>query len=357
VEREQLEKLLRASGCTVAEQRRARIMLLAADGVPTGAIAEQLRLSPGTVSRWRTRIARRGFGKDAHCALADAPRAGRPRSIDDVRRAQVVAIACEAVPDGDGLSGWTLDLLVEELARRDASHPSRSSIYRILSKFEVRPWRHQQWLHSPDPRFREKVTDICELYKQPPPGGIVVSFDEKTGVQAIERKHPDRPVRPGRLCRQEFEYIRHGTQSFLATLNVHTGEVLADCGPTRTAEDMERHMNRVAARWPTGDVHVVLDNLNIHKGERWQKFNERHGGRFHFHYTPLHASWVNQIEMFFGVVARRCLRRKSFRSTEELAAHLLAFVDRWNRRDKKPFKWRFRGFGSNSMVNDHAAAA
>ncbi len=213
------------------------------------------------------------------------------------------------------------------------------------------------WLHSPDPLFREKVAEICQLYLKPPPGSIVVSYDEKTGVQAIERKHPDRPTRLGRLARQEFEYIRHGTQSLLATLNVHTGEVLADMGPTRKGDDMERHMDRVAARWPDIDIHVVLDNLNIHKGERWRQFNERHGHRFHFHYTPLHASWVNQIELFFGVLARRSLRRKSFRSTAELAAHVLAFIERWNHRDKKPFRWTFRGFAPNSVVADTAQAA
>jgi hypothetical protein len=157
--------------------------------------------------------------------------------------------------------------------------PSRSSIHRILTNVDVQPHRFQLWLHSPDSLFREKVAEICALYLQPPPGSIVVSFDEKTGVQAIERKHPDRRSRPGRRVRQEFEYIRHGTQSLLATMNVHTGEVLANCGPMRTGDDMERHMDRVAARWPNVEIHVVLDNLNIHKGERWQRFNERHGQR------------------------------------------------------------------------------
>jgi transposase len=216
----------------------------------------------------------------------------------------------------------------------------------------------QMWLHSPDPLFGEKVAEVCALYLQPPPGSVVVSFDEKTGMQAIERKYPDRVPCPGRLARQEFEYIRHGTQSLLATINVHTGEVLADCGPTRTGDDMERHMERVAARWPNLDIHVVLDNLNIHKGERWRRFNERHGGRFHFHYTPLHASWVNQIELFFAVLWRRCLRRKSFRSTEEQAAHIMAFIVRWNERDKKPFRWTFRGiFGAATVAADDAQAA
>ena len=341
--RQALEALLRAHSCTVAEERRARIVLMAAEGNTTKRIAQELGIDADTVSRWRGRIARGGLGAHVQAALADAPRSGRPRSIDGVRRAEVMSIACDPLPDGLGLSGWTLNLLVEDMVLRGMEAPSRSSVHRILTEGDVQPHRYQLWLHSPDPLFRQKVSEICGLYLQPPPGSIVVSFDEKTGVQAIERKHPDRRASLGRLARQEFEYLRHGTQSLLATINVHTGEVMADCGPTRTGEDLERHMERVAARWPNLEIHVVLDNLNIHKGERWQRFNERHGGRFHFHYTPLHASWVNQIEMFFGVLARRCLRRKSFRSTEELAAHMMAFVARWNEHDKKPFRWTFDG--------------
>jgi hypothetical protein len=268
-----------------------------------------------------------------------------------------VATACDPLPDGQGLSGWTLDLLIEDLLLREIAPPSRSSIHRILTDVDVQPQRFRLWLHSPDPLFREKVADICELYLRPPPGSIVVSYDEKTGIQATERKHPDRAALPGRVCRQEFEYIRHGTQSLLATINVHTGEVIAQCSPTRKGDDMERHMEAVAARWPMGDIHVVLDNLNIHKGERWQRFNARHGGRFHFHYTPLHASWVNQIELFFGVVGRRCLRRKSFRSTQELCAHIMAFIARWNERDKKPFRWTFSGFAPTKTENFEAIAA
>lgn len=356
-EREALEALLRAHGCTLAQQRRARIVLLADEGRPTTEIAQELGVDADTVSRWRCRVGAGGLGGDVRAALTDAHRSGRPRSIDAVRRAQIVATACDPLPDGQGLSGWTLDLLIEDLSLRGIEAPSRSSIHRILTDVDVQPQRYQLWLHSPDPLFREKVAEICTLYLQPPPGSIVVSYDEKTGIQAVERKHPDRPARMGRLCRQEFEYVRHGTQSLLATINVHTGEVVADCGPTRTGEDIERHMERVAALNPDVDIHVVLDNLNVHKGERWQRFNDRHGGRFHFHYTPLHASWVNQIELFFGVLGRRCLRRKSFRSTEELAAHIMAFIVRWNERDKKPFRWTFSGFATAATTNEEARAA
>jgi transposase len=328
----------------LSEQRRARIALLSSEGALTSAIAKELGVAESTVSRWRGRIARDGLGKDVRGALADEPRSGRPVSIAPVTRLRVSAIACDPLPDGEGLAGWTLDLLVEELAIRGIGAISRSSVHRILRENDVKPHRHKGWLHSTDPKFVERVNEIVPLYLECPPGSVVVSFDEKTGMQAIERKHPDQRPGPGRLARQEFEYIRHGTQSLLATINVHTGEVIADCGPTRTGHDMEQHFEHVAERYPGVDVHVVLDNLNIHHGERWVRFNERHGDRFHFHYTPLHASWVNQIELFFGVLARRSLRRKSFGSTEELRAHVLAFIARWNARDRKPFRWKFAGF-------------
>ena len=355
-ERRDLEALLRRGGCTVAEQRRARIALLAADGTPTWAIAKELGIEASTVSRWRMRFADFGVGDDVRAALADAPRAGRPTTITLTTRMEVTATACDPLPDGGGLSGWTLDLLVEELGVRGIAAVSRSSIHRILGAENVKPHMQQMWLHSPDPKFVEKVNEIVPLYLECPPGSVVLSFDEKTGMQAIERKHPDRLPRPGRFARHEFEYIRHGTQSLLATINVHTGEVIADCGATRTGDDMERHMERVAARYPDIEVHVVLDNLNIHRGERWQRFNERHGNRFHFHYTPLHASWVNQIEIFFGVLARRSLRRRSFASTEQLRAHVLTFIDRWNARDKKPFQWKFSGFHYAPKVTAQEAA-
>jgi transposase len=345
-ERTRLEAYLRRESCTIAEQRRGRIVLLAADGASTTAIAKELDIEAGTVSHWRGRIARDGLGNDVREALADEPRSGRRVTIAPVTRLQISAIACDPLPDGEGLSGWTLDLLVEDMALRGFAKISRSSVHRILRENDIKPHRHKGWLHSPDPKFVEKVNEIVPLYLECPPGSVVVSFDEKTGMQAVERKHPDRPAGPGRLARQEFEYIRHGTQSLLATLNVHTGEVIADCGATRTGDDIERHMERVAVHYPDGDVHVVLDNLNIHKGDRWTRFNARHGGRFHFHYTPLHASWVNQIELFFGVLTRRSLRRKSFRSTAELQAHIMAFIARWNARDRKPFRWKFSGFSS-----------
>ena len=254
-----------------------------------------------------------------------------------------MAVACEPAPVQDGLNGWTLDRLCDEVQRRGIATIHRSHLHTLLARADLRPHKHKMWLHSPDPKFREKVAEIVDLYLDPPKGSTVLCVDEKTGMQAIERKHPDRPARPGELARREFEYIRHGTQSLIAAFQVHGGETWTHCGPTRTGDDLETFMDGVAAR-VLGRIDVIWDNLNIHHGERWERFNARHGGRFHFHYTPLHASWVNQIELWFGILQRRCLAKGSFPSIEALRTAVESFVVYWNAKAKHPFRWSFTGF-------------
>jgi transposase len=217
----------------------------------------------------------------------------------------------------------------------------------------IRPHRVRLWLHSPDPDFQSKVARICRLYRSPPKGAAVVCVDEKTGMQALERRFPLRPAAPGRAPRREFEYVRHGTRTLIAAFDVRTGRVLAHCGPKRSARELERFMEALARAYPTGEVYVVWDNLNIHTGVRWDEFNARHGGRFHFVFTPLHASWVNQIEIWFSVLARRVLRDGSFTSASELTARVLGFVRHWNAKEAHPFRWTFRG--TWPTVRAHAA--
>ena len=175
----------------------------------------------------------------------------------------------------------------------------------------------------------------------------MLSIDEKTGMQALERRVPDRPAAPGRRRRREFEYRRHGTQSLLCAWEVHRGRVVADCGATRTASDLVQFLERIAALYPTETVHVIWDCLNIHfdgAEGRWTAFNARHGHRFVFHYTPKHASWVNQVELFFSILQRQCLRDASFRSVEELRTTVLEFIAVWNRDRAHPFRWTFTGY-------------
>jgi transposase len=210
------------------------------------------------------------------------------------------------------------------------------------------------WLHSPDPAFREKVNEIVGLYLNPPEDAVVLCIDEKTGMQATERKHETQRPLPGRPGRYECEYIRHGTQSLLASFDINTGRVVASCGSTRTAEDLLTFMEQVAVEYRDAKrIIVVWDNLNIHhdgKSLRWTEFNERHGGRFEFRFTPLHASWVNQVEIFFSILHRRCLKYGSFISVEDLRNKVLAFIKRWNEKDGHAFDWCFRGYPIQSKA-------
>ena len=222
----------------------------------------------------------------------------------------------------------------------------RSTVHRILQENDLKPHKMKIWEHSTDPLFKEKVTEICQLYLSPPVGCTVLSIDEKCGMQALSRKHPDKPAILGKAGRREFEYKRNGTQTLIAAFNVQTGEVTSRCGDSRKANDLLAFMEEIAEKNP-GIIHVIWDNLNIHHDgpdERWKKFNEKHGGRFHFHYTPLHASWVNQIEIFFSILERKALRHGSFRSKTELREAELSFIAYWNESLAHPFKWTFKGY-------------
>jgi transposase len=327
--------------------QRATIALLAADGVATGEIARRLGISVPPVCKWRSRVARQGIK-----ALGDAPRSGRARRIDAATRLELIALACEPLRTDGGRTTPTIDEVRRRAVDRGVvKEISRSYLHHILQAGDVRPHRVRMWLHSPDPDFREKVNEICELYHNPPKNSVVLSIDEKTGMQAVERKHPDRDSRPGRLRRREFEYIRHGTQALIAAFDVQNGKMLGHCGDTRTRDDLETFMEYVAHEYPEGHVHVIWDNLNTHKAMKkcWNRFNERHGNRFHFHFTPLHASWVNQIELWFGILGKRCLRNASFRTKEQLRAAVLEFLREWNKHHRKPFKWTFRGYPLQSV--------
>ena len=338
-ERETLEALIRRGTAAQRDVARAKIALMAHEGQTTSAIASALGLSRPTVTQWRERLA--CFGIEG---LQEAPRPGRPRRIGQVQRLQLLALACEPA-EHQGRATPTLDELCERaVAHGVVEHVSRSHLQRILQAGDVRPHRVRQWLHSPDPQFRQKVNAICELYRRAPKGSVVLSIDEKTSIQAIERKHADRAPRPGRDRRREFEYIRHGTQALIAALDVHSGQVLGRCSDRRTQDDLVAFMEDVARAYPTGDVHVIWDNLNTHRAQAvWDEFNARHDGRFVFHLTPLHASWVNQIELLFGIYSRRVLRHASHTSTAHLRQRTEAFIAQRNVLPK-PFKWTFAGF-------------
>jgi transposase len=340
--RRDLEELVHARSTPNGLAQRARIILLAARGLSNAAIARLVECTPKVVAKWRKRFRDRRKPE----SLQDAPRSGRPPEVPVWVRLELVKLACDrpVAHKQRFRDVWTHGALQAALLKETGFELSQTEIRRVLRVENIRPHRVRLWLHSPDPNFRTKVRAICDVYlRDPAPGETVVCIDEKTGMQALEHKHPFQQAAPGRAGRREFEYIRHGTCTLFAAFNPHTGEVFGECSKTRKLPDLMRFMEHLARRYPTGPVTVIWDNLNIHHGKVWEDFNRRHEGRFRFLYTPLHASWVNQVEIWFGLLSRRVLKHASFPTLRELRVAVLGFIRHWNQHEAHPFNWTFRG--------------
>jgi len=329
--------------------QRAKILLLAHRGFGGEEIARKLGCSSRTVRKWKARFrARPRFD-----TLNEAERSGRPAVVPVDVRCELIRLACDR-PEGDESPApfrdvWTHQALADALEARTSYRLSVSEVGRILRNEELRPHRVKIWLKSSDPQFKEKAKRICDLYLEPPQGAAVVCVDEKPlqVLQRVQQTH----VGPDGEVRYEFEYKRHGTQSLLAAFDIRTGRVFGRVVKKRTGKALVTFMNALARRYPTGDVYVVWDNLNTHydgRDARWTKFNERQGGRFHFVYTPKHASWLNQVEIWFSILQRRILRYGDFDNPAAQKARVDGFIRHWNRFECHPFRWTWR---SNARKN------
>ena len=331
-----LEARVRAAKTPQRAAVRARIILLAADGVPSRQISQQVRMHESNVALWRRRFLAEGLA-----GLVDAPRSGRPRTYDPLDRLKVVAKATMQRNPDEPEATWTYAALSEAL--RDEVGISRSQLWRILDRLDVKPHKVQGWLNRrDDPLFWERVQDVCGLYLNPPERALVFSVDEKTSIQAKQRLAPTSAAEAGRPCRREFEYRRHGTASLLAALDVHSGQVLAqDIARNNSATFIEflEHLDTVV----DGElaVHLVLDNGSSHTSKATRAWLESHP-RFVAHYTPKHASWVNQVELFFSILTRKVLRNGNFVSRADLVTKLMTFIERYNT-TAGPFAWTYTG--------------
>ena len=343
-ERSSLEAIAR-QGCGEARlDRRARMVLCAADGESVASIARRFGTSRARVHAWVAR-----FQAHRLDGLRDRPRSGRPRRISPLERHQVVAAACRA-PEAFGLPDvrWSHETLGRAVVAAGlVRRISPATVGRILQEAEIKPHRVKQWCHSDDPAFQEKMRRIVNLYVHLPKGEPVLSVDEKSGIQALSRRRPRVPARPGRAGRFEFEYTRHGTVCLFGCFNVATGKILARCTRHRKRPDFLAFMDAVASAYRQRRVHVVLDNLNTHRdtgrGAYMTDWNRRHGGRFRLYYTPTHGSWLNQIELWFSVLARRILRYGDFASVADLVAAIEGFARHWNAAEAHPFRWTYEG--------------
>ncbi len=322
----------------VAERRqvdRARIVLMAGEGRPAREIAERVGCSDETVKRQRSRYEREGLE-----GLSDRSKSGRPLTHDDQARAKLVALACTRPPDtaeGVRRERWTYGELGEEVGI------SRSRAHAILRALDVRPHLLESWVMSElGPDFDAQAAEVCGLYLDPPENAIVVSIDEKSGVQAKGLARPDTPTAPGRAARRDNEYVRNGTQNLFAALRVHEGEVSGMASKTRNRFDFVRFLERLEQEIPADkQIVAILDNLSTHKTQEVADWLAAHP-RWRFQFTPTHASWLNQVEIFFSILHRRLIKHGVFDSEADLATQMLAFVEHYNL-TAKPFQWTYTG--------------
>jgi transposase len=342
-QRHHLEAVIHRPTAPQRAVERALMVLAAAQGRPLRAIARDMGSSRATVRKWCRR-----FAVDGISGLDDGARPGRPRIISAGERCLVIATACED-PETHGLAGhssWSAGLLAQllTLSGRITTISTRS-VQRILQVAAIKPHRCAYWKQPIDPNFDAKMRPVIDLYLNPPADGPVVCADEKTCIQALQRRFPDLlPSRPGQLRRRSVEYVRHGTRCLTAGLFVHTGKILGMVTPTRPKEVFLDFLNLLDDHVPEGQViHLVLDNLNTHRGTHIETWLAAHPNRVAIYYLPFHASWLNQIELWFNTLQRRCLRLGDFRSGDDLAAKIFAFIDTYNRFHAHPYRWTYTG--------------
>ena len=337
-ERAHLERIVGATSSEVRMVERARIVLCASEGLKGSEIADRVGCSKPTVAKWRGRYARHGID-----GLRDAPRSGPPLTHGPETRALLIAKACTRPPatrEGARQERWTYEQLGAAVGM------SGSQAHAILSRAEIKPHLTDYWIMSDfsRPEFEERAAEICGLYVDPPENVLVVSIDEKTGIQAKAPTRPDTPPAPGQPARREHEYKRNGTQCLFAALKVHHGEVLGMPSKTRNRFDLIEFMEHLDAEIPFVEgqsIVAVTDNLSTRGTQEVTDWLEAHP-RWSFQFTPTHASWLNQIEIFFSILWRRLLRHGAFTSEEDLAEQMLAFIETYNQ-TAKPFKWTYAG--------------
>lgn len=311
--------------------KRARMVLLASDGVGNREIARLVAASPTTVIAWRERYQSLGLA-----GLKDRDRPGRPRELD--HRA-IVAETLKPPPRKLGVTHWSSRLLADRLGI------SNSSVARAWRSYGVKPWKAESFRFSTDPELVGKVTDICGLYLAPPENAIVLCVDEKSQIQALDRTVPILPMQEGRIERRSHDYYRHGTTTLFAALDIATGQVTAALKPRHRHQEFLAFLKQIERAYrhvlnedsEPVELHLVMDNYAAHKHaavRAWLEANPR----FKVHFTPTHASWMNLVEVWFGIVERQAIRRGVFTSVKDLNTKVRAFIDGWNDRSH-PFVW------------------
>jgi len=305
---------------------RAKIVLGSADGRSSSAICAQVGVTKPTVRKWLDRYETGGIG----ALLEDRPRSGRPRTITVKDEAEIVRMTLEEKPEN--ATHWSCRLMAEAAG----VHPT--TVSRIWRAHGLQPHRTEYFKLSTDPRFVEKLRDVVGLYVDPPERAVVLAFDEKSQIQALDRTQPGLPLKKGRAGTMTHDYKRHGTTTLFAALDVATGEVLHECMPRHRHQEFLKFLRKIERKVPPElDIHVILDNYATHKHPAVKAWLERHP-RVQFHFIPTSSSWLNLVERFFSELTTRQLKRLAVSSVPELIAAIEAYIGRRNQ-DPTPFVW------------------
>lgn len=325
-DREQLEAWLRSSTVRKSLAERARILLLSAEGQSADEIGSKLDVASRTVQRWRRRYREEGLA-----GLSDHPRSGQPRKLTPAKVQEILRLTTERIPEE--ATHWSLRLMAKY------AQVTRWQVQQVWQAADLKPHRIKGFKLSQDPQFAEKVVDVVGLYLKPPDNALVLSVDEKTQIQALDRTQPLLPLRPGQIERRTHDYKRHGTASLYAAFDVATGKVLGRVTQRHTAKDFLEFLEHIDKATPKElDLHLILDNSSTHKTADVQEFVARHP-RFHLHFTPTSASWLNAVESWFAQLERRSLYQGVFTSVTALRQELRRFIRVHNKHSAKPFVW------------------
>ncbi|MCX2734465.1 IS630 family transposase [Saccharopolyspora sp. NFXS83] len=322
-DREVLQGWIRSRSMKSGLVLRARIVVLAADGVAHSEIARRFAISRQTVVSWRARYEEHGID-----GLHDEDRSGRPRTLD---RDKLITATLTPPPKKYGVTHWSSRLLAGHLG---IAHGTVSKVWR---EYGVQPWRAETFKFSTDPELAGKVTDIVGLYLDLPENAIVLCVDEKSQIQALDRTAPTLPMQIGMPERQTHDYVRHGTTTLFAALEIATGKVTGVCKPRHRHQEFLAFLRHIARAYPADELHLVMDDYAAHKKAEvrdWLAENPR----IRVHFTPTSASWMNLVEVWFGIIERQAIHRGTFRNVRELTTKIRQFINGWNPR-AKPFVW------------------
>jgi transposase len=330
---EQRSTLKMWANAATSEQRmaqRAKVILFSAEGMKLTEISQRIGLSSQNCSKWRVRFFQAGLE-----GLSDKPGRGKPRTISAEKRLEVIKTACTTPPDG--VNRWS----VRKLAK--VTRLSIASVHRILNEGAIKPHKVKYWCgRSPDPEFEEKQAAILGLYLDPPDNALVLAVDEKSQIQALDRTQPELPMKPGKPKRQTVTYTRHGTTCLLAALAVHEGQVEGRCRDRHSHQEFLAFLKYLYRKYPGKQLHVIADNFSAHKHKKVMEWAGKRR-RLTLHFTPTYASWLNQIEIWFGIFTRAVIKGGIWRSKQELVGQIIYYIKHYNQEQARPFRWTYTG--------------